>query len=196
MEDTATGRGKKLAILAADGFEESELFSPKEEIEKLGGEVEVISLKSGEIKGLKHMESGKSIKVDKVVSDADSDDYHAILIPGGLFNPDQLRTDEHAKRFARAFFEKGKPVFSICHGPQVLISAGLVEGREMTSVKAVQKDLENAGAKVRDAEVVNDNGLVTSRTPDDLDAFNKEIGKEFALDAGDRHPAHRQGVLA
>lgn len=196
MEETATGRGKTLAILAADGFEESELFSPKETIEKLGGAVEVISLKDGKIQGLQHMEEGKSIKVDKKVADANPDDYHALLIPGGLFNPDQLRVDEDAKKFARAFFEKGKPVFAICHGPQVLISAGLVEGREMTSVKAVQVDLDNAGAKVRDQEVVNDHGLVTSRTPEDLEAFNDEISKEFALDAGDRHPSHRQGVLA
>ncbi len=172
--------GRKLAILAADGFEESELFSPREAVEQAGGRTEVVSLKGGEIQGFRHMEKGKSVKVDRKLGDARADDYDAILIPGGLFNPDALRTDRRALDFAASFAKAGKPVFAICHGPQVLISAGLVEGRRMTAVEAIRGDLRNAGAKVEDAPVVVDQGWVTSRTPDDLDAFNARIVEELA----------------
>src|SRR5262245_26104688 len=126
-------QGKKLAILATDGFEESELFSPKAAIEAAGGSVEVVSLKPGDIQGLKHMERGRSIHVDRTLADANPEDYDAILIPGGLFNPDRLRTEKDALRFAGSFVKDRKPVFAICHGPQVLISAGLVDGRTMTA---------------------------------------------------------------
>ena len=182
--------GKKLAILATDGFEESELFSPKAAIEAAGGSVEVISLKPGDIQGLKHMERGRSIHVDKTLADANPEDYDAILVPGGLFNPDRLRTEKDALRFAGAFVKHHKPVFAICHGPQVLISAGLVDGRTMTAVKSVQRDLANAGADVKDEPVVVDHGLVTSRTPDDLDAFNEKIVEEICEGSHDRHPHH------
>jgi protease I len=182
--------GKKMAILAADGFEESELFSPKGAIEAAGGTVEVISLKSGDIQGFKHMEKGRSIHVDRTLDDAKADDYDAILIPGGLFNPDQLRTEPKALKFASSFVNHRKPVFAICHGPQVLISAGVVDGRKMTAVKSVQGDLRNAGADVHDQAVVVDHGLVTSRTPDDLDAFNAKIVEEIAEGSHDRHPHH------
>jgi protease I len=183
-------QGKTVAILAADGFEESELFSPKGAIEAAGGRAEVVSIKSGDIQGLRHMQTGRSIKVDRTLSEARADDYDAILIPGGLFSPDQLRTDKAALRFTAAFVNQRKPVFAICHGPQVLISAGAAKGRKMTAVKSVQKDLENAGAEVRDEAVVVDHGLVTSRTPDDLDAFNAQIVEEIGEGAHDRHPKH------
>lgn len=183
-------QGKTMAILAADGFEESELFSPKGAIEAAGGRVEVISMEAGDIQGLRHMETGRSIKVDKTLADARADDYDAILIPGGLFSPDQLRTDKAALKFAASFVNQRKPVFAICHGPQVLISAGAAKGRRMTSVKSVQKDLENAGADVSDEAVVVDHGMVTSRTPDDLDAFNAKIVEEIGEGVHDRHPKH------
>jgi protease I len=182
--------GKTMAILAADGFEEAELFSPKGAIEAAGGRVEVISLKAGDIQGLRHMERGRSIHVDKTVGDAKPDDYDAILIPGGVFSPDALRTNERALRFACAFVNQRKPVFAICHGPQVLISAGAAKDRRMTGVKAIQRDLENAGANVKDEAVVVDDGLVTSRTPDDLDAFNEMMVHEIAEASQDRHPNH------
>jgi protease I len=181
--------GKKMAILAADGFEESELFSPKGAIEAAGGTVEVISLKPGDIQGLKHMEKGKTIHVDRTLDEANPDDYDAILIPGGLFNPDRLRTDKQALKFASSFVNHRKPVFAICHGPQVLISAGVAKGRKMTAVKSVQTDLENAGADVKDEAVVVDHGLVTSRTPDDLDQFNAKIVEEIC-EGQERHPHH------
>jgi deglycase len=183
-------QGKKMAILATDGFEESELFSPKGAIEAAGGTVEVISLKPGDIQGLRHMEKGRSIHVDKTVDQASPGDYDAILIPGGLFNPDRLRTDKGALKFASSFINDRKPVFAICHGPQVLISAGVADGRKMTAVKSVQKDLENAGAEVTDEPVVVDHGLVTSRTPDDLDAFNAKIVEEICEGSHERHPHH------
>jgi len=188
--ESQKAQGKKLAILATDGFEESELFSPKAAIEAAGGSVEVISLEPGDIQGLKHMERGRSIHVDKTLADANPEDYDAILIPGGLFNPDRLRTEKDALRFAGSFVKNRKPVFAICHGPQVLISAGLVDGRTMTAVKSVQRDLANAGADVKDEPVVVDHGLVTSRTPDDLDAFNEKIVEEICEGSHDRHPHH------
>lgn len=183
--------GKKLAILATDGFEEAELFSPKQAMEEAGVKVEVVSLKPGEIQGFQHMEKGRSIKVDKTLAEANAKDYDAILIPGGLANPDRLRTEKEALKFAGAFVNQRKPVFAICHGPQVLISAGLVDGREMTAVKSVQADLKNAGAKVKDEPVVTDNGLVTSRTPADLPAFNAKILEEISEGAHEKnHPHH------
>jgi protease I len=188
---TMGASGKRLAILATDGFEEAELFSPKEAIEAAGGTTEVISLKAGDIQGFRHMEKGRTIHVDKTLSEANPKDYDAILIPGGLFNPDRLRTERDALKFAGAFVNQRKPVFAICHGPQVLISAGLVEGRTMTSVKSVQQDLKNAGATVKDEAVVVDHGLVTSRTPDDLPAFNAKIVEEIGEGSQDRrHPNH------
>lgn len=182
--------GKRMAILAADGFEEAELFSPKGAIEAAGGQVDVVSLEDGEIQGFRHMERGRSIKVDHKLADTSPDDYDAILIPGGLFSPDRLRTEKEALRFACAFVNQRKPVFAICHGPQVLISAGAAKDRRMTGVKAIQRDLENAGADVEDSAVVSDDGLITSRTPDDLDAFNAKIVEEISRTSEDRHPKH------
>lgn len=171
---------KVIAILAADGFEESELFSPKEALEGEGAKVHIISLAEGEIQAFRGMEKGRTAKVDKTVEHADINDYDGLLIPGGLYNPDALRRDEKALAFTRSAFAKKLPVGSICHGPQVLISAELVDGRKMTGFSAIQVDLKNAGAKVSDEEVVTDQGLVTSRNPDDLPAFNRKLIEEYA----------------
>ncbi len=171
--------GKKIAIVAADGFEESELFSPLDALKQEGAEVEILSIQSGEIAGFKHMERGKSVKVDKEIVGADVKDYDGVVIPGGLFNPDALRRDEKVLAFVRSAFEQKLPVASICHGPQVLITAELVKGRKMTGFEAIQPDLKNAGADVSDEEVVVDQGLVTSRNPDDLPAFNRKMIEEF-----------------
>ena len=171
--------GVRIAILAADGFEESELTKPLEALKNAGAEVDIVSPESGSVRGFQHDKPGETVSVDVPLSQADANDYDGLVIPGGLFNPDTLRTNDDALAFTRAFFEAGKPVGAICHGPQVLISADLVKGRTMTAVKAVQKDLENAGAKVVDEEVVVDQGLVTSRTPDDLEAFCDKLVEEF-----------------
>lgn len=170
----------RVAILATNGFEESELTSPKKALEEAGAEVQVIALELGQIQGMQHDKPGQRETVDETVLTAMSEDFDALVLPGGLMNPDTLRTNDDALTFVRSFFEAGKPVGAICHAPQILISADLVKGRKMTSVKAVQKDLENAGAIVSDEAVVVDKGLVTSRTPDDLPAFNAKLLEEFA----------------
>ena len=179
-------QNKKIAILAADGFEESELFSPLEALKEQGATVDIISLKTGEVQGFQHMEKGKSIKIDKDISSADINDYDGLVIPGGLFNPDALRRDEKALAFVKGAFAKKLPVAAICHGPQVLITADVVKGRKMTGFEAIQTDLKNAGAEVSDEEVVVDHGLVTSRTPDDLPAFNRKMVEEFCEGKHDR----------
>lgn len=170
---------KTIAILAADGFEESELFSPLDALKNAGAKVDIVSLKAGEIQGFNHTERGKAIKVDKEIAEASINDYDGLMIPGGLFNPDALRRDEKAIAFVRSAFANKLPVAAICHGPQVLISADVVKGRKMTGFEAIQVDLKNAGATVSDDEVVVDSGLVTSRKPDDLPAFNKKMIEEF-----------------
>lgn len=172
--------GKRVAILASHGFEESELLEPLRALRENGAEVDVVSPEQGKVQGMRHFEKGQSVDVDQAVADADASDYDALVVPGGLFNPDALRTDEHALRFTRAFFEAGKPVGAICHGPWVLVNAGVVEKRELTSVPNIQRDLENAGARWVDREVVVDEGLVTSRTPDDLPAFCAKLVEEIA----------------
>ncbi|MGI8787778.1 MAG: type 1 glutamine amidotransferase domain-containing protein [Pyrinomonadaceae bacterium] len=172
--------GKKVAILATDGFEQSELFEPKKALEEAGAIVSIVSLKSGEIKGWNKTDWGKTIKVDLIVAEANAEDFDALELPGGVMNPDKLRVDENAIRFVKSFFDAGKPVAAICHAPWTLINAEVVKGRELTSFHTIRKDLENAGAKWTDAEVVVDNGLVTSRKPDDIPAFNKKMIEEFA----------------
>jgi len=171
--------GKKMAILVTDGVEQIELTSPREAVEAEGGETVIVSLKDGEVQGFNHMETGDRFKVDQSIDTARPENFDALLIPGGLYSPDALRTDSRAVAFARKFFEQKKPVFSICHGPQVLISADVVKGRKMTGYAAIQPDLRNAGAEVSDVEVVVDQGLVTSRNPNDLDAFNAKIVEEI-----------------
>lgn len=170
---------KRIAILAADGFEESELQSPKEAIEKQGWSAEIVSLKSGTIKAWSNNNWGKEYPVDNIIDDVKPSEYDGLLIPGGVINPDKLRKEEKVLEFVRGFFDENKPVAAICHGPQVLISAGVVRGREMTSFETVKTDLQNAGAAWFDDEVVVDKGLVTSRSPQDLPAFNKKMIEEF-----------------
>ena len=170
---------KRVAILAADGFEESELKSPKEALEQQGWTAEIVSLKSGTIKAWAEKNWGKEYNVDKTLDEVSSSDYHALVLPGGVINPDLLRRHDNAIAFVKSFFDEKKPVAAICHGPQILINADVVDGRQLTSFMSVRKDLENAGAKWEDKEVVVDNGLVTSRTPDDLPAFNKKMVEEI-----------------
>ena len=170
---------KRIAILATNGFEEVELSSPKEYLEQQGWKAEIISPDGETIKSWAKTDWGKAYKVDQLLIDVTAADYDALVLPGGVINPDILRTNDNALHFIKEFFKAGKPVAAICHGPQILISAGLVKGRKMTSYPSIKIDLINAGAEWHDLEVVVDNGLVTSRNPDDLDAFNKKIVEEI-----------------
>jgi protease I len=172
-------KGKRVAIVAADMVERVELIEPRKALQEAGAETELISLEPGEIRTFNHFDPAESEKVDKAVEEVDASDYDALLIPGGVGNPDQLRGDENMVAFVRDFFEQGKPVAAICHGPWVLIDAGVVRGRTMTSWPTVGTDLRNAGANWVDKEVVVDGGLVTSRKPDDIPAFNKKMIEEF-----------------
>jgi protease I len=173
-------KGKRVAIVAADMVERVELIEPRKALEEAGAETELISLEPGEIKTFNHFDPAESEKVDKAVEEVDASDYDALMIPGGVGNPDQLRGDENMVAFVRDFFEQGKPVAAICHAPWVLIDAGVVRGRTVTSWPTVGTDLRNAGANWVDQEVVVDGGLVTSRKPDDIPAFNKKMIEEFA----------------
>ena len=172
--------GKRVAIIAADMFERVELEEPRKALEKAGAETELISLKPGKIKAFDHFDPAGEVDVDKAVEEVEAADYDALMIPGGVGNPDQLRGDENAVSFVRDFFDQGKPVAAICHAPWVLIDAGVVGGRTMTSWPTVGTDLRHAGANWVDKEVVVDSGLVTSRKPDDIPAFNKKMIEEFA----------------
>jgi len=172
--------GMKVAILATDGFEESELFEPKTALEEAGADVDIISPKNGEIKGWKDGEWGNTVTVECELYGADPAIYDALLLPGGVINPDKLRMDEAAVAFAKHFIEAGKPIAAICHGPQLLIETGLLQGRTLTSWASLKTDLTNAGAKWVDKAVVSDHGLVTSRKPQDIPAFNKKMIEEFA----------------
>jgi protease I len=171
--------GKTVAILATDGFEQSELFSPKEALENEGARVEIVSIGKGEIKGWDHTNWGKTIEVTRSLEEANSDDYDCLMIPGGVINPDSLRKEESAVDFARSFLEQGKPVAAICHAPQLLIETGLLTGRQLTSYVSIKTDLINAGANWVDKEVIVDNGLVTSRNPGDIPVFCKKMIEEF-----------------
>ena len=181
--------GKKVAILVADGFEQVELTKPKQALEEAGAQTHIVSLKSGQVKGWDETDWGDTFDVDVVVADAKAEDYNALLLPGGVMNPDNLRQDEKAVAFVRTFFEQHKPVAAICHGPWTLIEAGVVEGRKMTSYSSLQTDLKNAGANWVDEEVVTDQGLVTSRKPDDIPAFNKKMIEEIAEGKHERQVA-------
>lgn len=173
-------KNKNIAILATDGFEESELFEPKKALEEAGAQVNIISLKKGDIKAWKKDDWGKSIHVDAVVADVLSTQYDALMIPGGVMNPDKLRADKKAVDFVKSFIREDKPVASICHGPQVLIETGVTNGKRMTSWASLKTDLINSGAKWVDEEVVVDGKLITSRSPDDLPAFNKKMIEKFS----------------
>jgi protease I len=170
---------KKVAILATHGFEESELKSPKEYIEQQGWTAEIISPEAGSIKSWADKNWGPEYKVDKTLSEVSASDYNALVLPGGVINPDKLRTNDDALKFVKDFFDQKKPVAAICHGPWTLINAGVIDGRKVTSVKSISQDLINAGAEWSDKEVVTDQGLVTSRTPEDLPAFNKKLVEEI-----------------
>lgn len=171
---------KRVAILVADGFEQSEFTEPKKCLEAVGVETMVVSPQPDYVRGFHHHEKGDMFSVDLPVLDARSEDFDALLLPGGVLNPDELRGNQTCIDFARSFFEQRKPVFAICHGPQLLINAGVVQGRTLTSYKTVRVDLENAGANWIDEPVVVDSGLVTSRGPDDLADFNAMILEELA----------------
>lgn len=167
--------GKKIAILATDGFEQVELTGPKENLEKAGAKVEVLSVKPGEIKGWKFTDWGDTVKVDRAVSEANPEDYDALVLPGGQINPDKLRTHKEAVDFVRRFAQSGKPTAAICHGPWMLIEADVVRGKTITSWPSVHTDLKNAGANWVDREVVVDGNLISSRKPDDIPAFSNAI---------------------
>jgi protease I len=172
--------GKKIAVLATDGFEQSELTEPVKALKDAGAEAHVIAPKAGEIQGMKHDEKGEKVRVDKTLAEVNAADYDALMLPGGVANPDSLRLERQAIAFVRAFVEADKPIAAICHGPWTLIDAGGVQGRKMTSWPSLKCDLKNAGAEWVDQEVVVDNGLVTSRKPDDLPAFCAKMIEEFA----------------
>ena len=173
-------KGKKIAFLAAEMFEEVELAEPWKALEQAGAELELVSLEDGEVQGFNHYDKAGSYKVDKTVEEANASDYDALVLPGGVGNPDNLRQDENAVSFVRDFFEQGKPVGAICHAPWTLIEAGVVRGRTLPSFPSLQTDIRNAGGNWVDEQVHVDNGLVTSRKPDDIPAFNKKLIEEFA----------------
>jgi protease I len=172
--------GKKVAVLATDGFEQSELQKPVAALKAAGAIVEVVSPKSGQIQGYQHHDKGERVHVDRALAQAKADDYDSIVLPGGVMNPDALRLEPKAIAFVRAFAEAGKPIAAICHGPWTLINAEAVEGKRMTSWPSLEADLKNAGADWVDEEVVVDHGLVTSRKPDDLPAFCARMIEECA----------------
>ena len=177
---------KRVAIVVTDGFEQVELTAPRRALEEAGARCEIVSPKADWVTGWNHTEWGDSLPVDVTLERADPADYDGLLLPGGVMNPDELRRLEPVQRFVRHFFAESKPVAVICHGPWTLIDCGVAEGRHMTSYHSIQSDLKNAGARWEDREVVVDRNLVTSRRPDDLPAFNREMVRLLA----------RSGVIA
>jgi protease I len=172
--------GKKIAFLFTEGAEQAEVVEPLKAVREAGADVDIVSLEAGEVQMWQHFDKGDTIEANKAVSDVQAGDYDGLVLPGGVANPDQLRGDEDAVRFVRDFFEQHKPVGVICHGPWMLAEADVVRGRTVTSWPSLETDLRNAGATWVDKEVVVDEGLVTSRKPDDLPAFNAKIVEEFA----------------
>jgi protease I len=172
--------GKRVAILVASGFEQVELTEPRKALQEAGAEVTLVSPEKGPVKGWQFTDWGEEFQVDLPLAEARAENFDALLLPGGVMNPDKLRVNEWALQFVRAFFESGKPIAAICHAPWTLINAGFVSGRRLTSYPSIRIDLENAGAHWVDEEVVVDEGLVTSRSPDDLPAFNRKMIAQFA----------------
>ena len=179
-------KGKKIAALVDHGFEQSELLEPRKALEQAGAEVHIVSPQTSEVKGWTHTDWGQKVQVDRALDSARAADYDGLLLPGGVMNPDRLRANAKAVAFVKEFVTANKPIAAICHGPWTLIEAGGVSGRRMTSWPSLRTDLTNAGASWTDQEVVVDRGLVTSRKPDDLPAFNKKMIEEFAEGV---HPA-------
>jgi protease I len=173
-------RNKRVAALVDNGFEQSELAEPKKALEAAGAKVDIVSPQDTKVKGWQHIKWGDEFSVDRKLEDARTDEYDALLLPGGVMNPDKLRANTKAVQFVKGFVDAGKPIAAICHGPWTLIEAGAVQGRRMTSWPSLATDLRNAGANWVDQECVVDNGLVTSRKPDDIPAFNKKMIEEFA----------------
>jgi protease I len=187
-------QGKKIAFLMAnEGVEQVELTEPLRAVREAGAEAELLAPEAGEIQAFNHLDKGETFEADRAVGDADASEFDGLVLPGGVANPDQLRTKEAALEFVRGFFAAGKPVGVICHGPWTLINAGVAEGRTLTSWPSLQTDLRNAGAEWVDEEVHVDQGLVTSRKPDDLEAFNAKIVEEFAEGV---HEGQRAGAGA
>jgi len=189
--------GKRVAVLVTKGFEQIELFEPREALEQAGARVEVVSPDRDTVRGWNRTDWGDEVRVDRPLDDARADDYDALLLPGGVMNPDKLRINRKAVDFVKRFFDDGKPIAVICHGPWTLVEAGVVRGVKMTSYPSVKTDLINAGAQWVDQEVVVDRGIVSSRKPDDLPAFNRKMLEEFADgrhgSAGKRQLAQARG---
>ena len=171
---------KRVAALVDNGFEQSELIEPRKALEAAGARVDIVSPQASEVKGWNHTDWGKSVSVDRRLDEARADEYDALLLPGGVMNPDKLRVNPKAVAFVKAFVDAGKPIGAICHGPWTLIEADAVRGRRVTSWPSLRTDLRNAGAQWFDEECVVDNGLVTSRKPDDIPAFNRKMIEEIA----------------
>jgi protease I len=187
-------KGKKVAIIATNGVEQVELVKPREAVEEAGATTELLSIEAGEIQAMNHdLEPADTFSVDKLVGDASADDYDGLLLPGGTVNADKLRMDDDVIAFLQAYFRTGKPVGVICHGPWTLVEADLVKGRTLTSYPSLRTDIRNAGGEVVDEEVVVDEGLVSSRNPDDLPAFIEKVVEEFAEGA---HDVAREGATA
>jgi protease I len=181
--------GRKVAILVTDGFEQVELTEPRKALDAAGAKTSIVSIRHGQVKGWKLTEWGDAFPVDATLNEVSPGDFDALVLPGGVINPDKLRTHAEAVSFVKAFFEAGKPVAAICHGPWTVIEAGQARGRRMTSWPSLRTDLRNAGAEWVDQEVVVDGALVTSRKPDDLPAFNREVIKLIAAAAPQRQRA-------
>jgi deglycase len=184
--------GKRVAIVATDMVEQVELLEPRKALDEAGATTELISIEPGKIQGFNHYDKGDEIPVDRTIEEASANEYDALLLPGGVGNPDTLRTDENVVSFVRGFFEQGKPVAAICHGPWTLVEAGVVRDRTLTSWPSIQTDIRNAGGKWVDEEVHVDQGLVTSRKPDDIPAFNAKMIEEFAEG---KHAEQREKTL-
>jgi protease I len=182
--------GKRVAILATDMFEQVELVEPRKAVEEAGADVELVSLETGEIQGFNHYDKADTFPVDKAVGDVSADDYDALLLPGGVGNPDRLRMNDDAVAFVRGFYEQGKPIAAICHAPWMLVEADIVRDRTLTSFWSIKTDVRNAGGNWVDRELVAEDGIVTSRSPDDLPAFCPKIVEEFAAGVRDRGVVH------